>query len=110
MVAEPTRLPTQLYYYHFILNFDYIEPNASLLLLRCRDPHAFRAALAWATYILQNVFFELRFFALTWSGHRQGLLYYCLLEQTRGLPRMENQNSFLPTEDGNIEEGEGGMH
>ena len=80
LVAEPTRLPTQLYYHHFILNFNYIEPNASLPLLRCRDPHALRAVLAWATYILQHVFFELSFFAFTWGGHRQGLLHPSLLE------------------------------
>ena len=93
-------------------NVDYfnIEPNASLPLLRCRDPHALRAVLAWATYILQYVFFELPFFAFTRGGHRQGLLHPCLLEQARGLPRMESQNSSLPTEDGDSEEGEGGMH
>ena len=57
----------ELSYIPYDVDYFNIEPNASSPLLRCRDPHALRAVLAWATYILQNVFFELPFFAFTWS-------------------------------------------
>ena len=111
LVAEPFQAPYhELSYIPYNVDYFNIEPNASPPLLRCRDPHALRAALAWATYILQNVFFELPFFAFAWSWHRQGLLHPRLLEQARGLPRMEDENSPLPTEDGAAEEGQGGMH
>jgi hypothetical protein len=66
--AEPFQAPYhELSYIPYNVDYFNIEPNASPPLLRCRDPHALRAALAWATYILQNVFFELPFFAFAWS-------------------------------------------
>ena len=43
-------------------------------------------------------------------GPGQGHVHPHLLEQTRGLPRMEDQNRLVQEEAGSAEETEGGVH